>query len=245
MKYVIMSDIHGNLEALNVCLEEFKKQPYDILVCLGDFVGYGPNPNEVVEWAIQYKKDHPNSIFVYGNHDRAIADLRVDLSWYNLQARSAIVKHRKILSDDVRKFLLGLNEKEICDGLEFVHGSPRVWDEYIQEGFEALDAMDYMHQDSKLCFIGHTHVPKIWSNQEDMFGRPSNIREGEPLKRIVNVGSVGQSRDWNSQSCFVRYDGVTDVLEYVRVPYDIKVVQDRMMSLGSDPWLIERLQHGS
>lgn len=240
MKYLIMSDIHGNLDALESCLVRARGIGFDRLVCLGDFVGYGPNPNEVCDWASDYLSNHPDTIFVYGNHDIAIRDNSFDLSSYNSAAISAIISQRKVLTDSSRRFLLSLRESVIDSGIEFVHGSPVIWDNYIYDRYDAMGAIRHMSQG--LCFVGHTHCPAVWDDS-DSTSCSGTLMMGN---RIVNVGSVGQPRDGNPDACFAVCDvsSLGKAVHFIRVSYDVSLVQEKMMALGSDIWLINRLSTG-
>ena len=228
-RWLIISDVHANMDALTTCLEKAKQIGYDKIACLGDLVGYGPNPNEVVAWAIETQKNDPDSVFVMGNHDESISNLNFDISCYNPHARYAIQFQRKQITDATRKFLSSLPKHAKSDGLQFVHGSPINWDDYILSVEDAVWAVKSVTE--SVCFVGHTHVPNIWLNDKCEI-------------KIINVGSVGQPRDGNPESCFMIYDLNTKIPLYTRVPYDVKAVQDKMTELEISDHLIRRLANG-
>jgi len=225
-RWLIMSDIHSNLEALNAVLLTAKETGYDRIACLGDFVGYGPNPNEVVEWARGAPKD---SIFILGNHDYSIANEEAYIEDYNYNARLAVRKQRTMITEETRHFLKNLPMEVVINDLHFIHGSPYQWGEYIHDQIDATYAMPFVK--ASKCFIGHTHRSVIW---KDSFDKP----------KIINVGSVGQPRDRNPMASFVIYDQCINTLEMTRVEYDIKTVQDKMKKLDISQHLIDRLKKG-
>jgi putative phosphoesterase len=227
MRLLILSDIHANLDALESVLMYADKKGYDKIVCLGDVVGYGPNPNETVAWA--KREVEKGMIIVKGNHDDDIST-DTDVSWYNYDAGNAILIQRNIVTEDNKTFLRNL-PLEACDkeyGLHFVHGSPNHWKEYIM-----------MHDDASACFkqiqgeisfIGHTHFPAVWRDMGKL--------------RIINAGSVGQPRDNNPNPCAVLFDTDTKKFEHFRIQYNIKAVQEKMKEQGYTPYLINRLAKG-
>ena len=228
MKWLIISDIHSNLDALDIVLARAKKFHYDRMACLGDLVGYGPNPNEIVEWAKGETKS--GSIFVRGNHDDVIGDKTKDTTWYNPAAELAIKLQRKMLTDDNAKFLTDLPLSALENDIQFIHGSPGGWDEYITYSSEAEYGISCMK--GYMCFIGHTHSPAVWKD-DDL--RP----------KIINVGSVGQPRDDNPKACFVIFDSVTKEFKFHRAQHDVAAVQKKMSAIeGMPPSLIERLKEG-
>lgn len=228
MKFLVVSDIHANMDALEEVLKHANKIGYDKIVCLGDIVGYGPNPNEVVEWA-RAEAEKGMSI-VTGNHDIDISR-DTDIDGYNPDACNAIMIQRNIVTDDNKNFLRSLqtNAHDTEHGLHFVHGSPRTWDEYVFMPWQVEQCNKYIIGNT--CFIGHTHYPHIWKTKEE--------------KVIVNVGSVGQPRDNNPNSCAVIFDTDTKHIEHFRTEYDVKKVQDKMRKQKYSQYLIQRLAHGN
>jgi len=228
VKWLMISDIHSNFDALQTVLSKAKKFKYDRIAVLGDLVGYGPNPNEVVEWAIEERKN--GGIFVRGNHDDIIGDKSQDTAWYNYNAALAIQLQRDILTGDNAKFLLALPTSTMEGNMQFIHGSPIGWTEYILYSYEANAGIKAMQGD--ICFVGHTHCPAVW-------------KDDDLRTKIVNVGSVGQPRDNNPKASFVIFDSETRQSKFHRVTYDVKAVQDKMAAIkGMPPDLIGRLAYG-
>lgn len=223
----ILSDIHGNLNALESVLRDVDSQRVDRIVCLGDVVGYGPDPCACLDRAFDFE------LCVLGNHDSSAL---FDPEGFNAAAEQAIFWTREQLESDddgseaSRKrmeFLCGL-PRTVRDGdLLFVHGSPRgPTNEYVfPEDTQNLKKMEKLFSlVPGLCFQGHTHVPGIFTS-DLRFVRPSETGTGYgvggPQQRMmINVGSVGQPRDGDPRSCYVIYDG--ECIEFRRVEYDVE-----------------------
>lgn len=241
MRYGIISDIHGNLEALNAVLEELQKLQPDQLICLGDIVGYGANPNECIELARQNCQ-----IILAGNHDYAALN-RVDTSTFNNYAQNAIGWTINNLNPQSIAFLETLQIFHKVDELYFVHSTPMdpiEWN-YILSTFDAYEVFQYFQE--QICFIGHSHVPIIFVNRQKH--RYDIVEKKElhldPKNRyIINVGSVGQPRDLDSRAAFGIYDDVSHTFSLHRVQYDIEKTQAKMREIGLPEFLIVRLQHG-
>lgn len=238
MRYAIISDIHGNLDALEVVLKVARKV-VDHIVCLGDVVGYGPQPAE----CLRQLQDH-NCTLVAGNHDYAVAD-KIDISNFNVYARESTLWTRDNLDGEALEFLADLPLIFELDGFTAAHGTrhtPELFD-YIQTSYDASLSMEEMQQ--PLCFIGHSHVPItfVWDEviqyqlEDSIEVRPNN-------KTIVNVGSVGQPRDHDPRSCFAIYDTKTSVVELQRTSYDIDSVIHKINQAGLPRPLGERLRSG-
>ncbi len=243
MRYLIISDVHGNLAALEAVLAA--AGACDAVWCLGDVVGYGPQPNECVERV----RDLPGLRCVAGNHDWGALG-RLDLSDFNPEARRAAEWTGEQLTPSSRAWLEGLPERIVEGEFTLVHGSPRhpIW-EYVLSPDVARANMAYF--DTPTCLIGHSHVPVIF--RED--GAPSSpltvlvpepgevLRYGE-RRAIVNPGSVGQPRDGDPRACFVLLDAATGTLEYRRVAYPIGETQERMRQAHLPERLALRLAYG-
>ncbi|RMF68269.1 MAG: metallophosphoesterase [Calditrichaeota bacterium] len=241
MKYAIISDIHGNLEALDSVLAEIDKRGADTIVCLGDIVGYGPNPNECVE-TVKSRAE----ITLAGNHDYAPLG-KLDLSYFNPWARRAIEWTAEHLTEDSISFLQNLPLRAELDGFTIVHSTPLEPDQwnYITTIGEAVS--NFAEFDSQICFIGHSHVPTVIAVDEKQDFRvlkdnPLEIRD--QLRYIINVGSVGQPRDFNPRAAFGLYDNEEKRFELVRVPYNIGETQSKILSSGLPAFLAERLELG-
>jgi len=241
LRYGLISDIHGNLEALNAVLADLQNHQIDQLVCLGDIVGYGANPNECIE--IVREKCQ---IVLAGNHDYA-ALKKVDTSTFNNYAQDAIGWTIKNLNPASFAFLETLAIFHKVDQIYFVHSTPldpTAWN-YILSTFEAYEAFqDFKEQ---ICFIGHSHVPIIFMNRPKH--RYDIIEKKElhldPKNRyIINVGSVGQPRDLDSRAAYGIFDADSHTFSLYRVKYDIEKAQEKMRATGLPEFLIIRLQYG-
>lgn len=243
MKYAIISDIHSNYEAFVSVIEEIKNEKVDKIFCCGDIVGYGPNPNECVDMI-----KHHSIISVLGNHDVAVLD-KVDLSWFNKDARDAIVINKKLLSFENFKFLDKLSTSFMENDFLFVHGSPRdnIY-EYLLDLNSLKINVKFMKQ--KVCFCGHTHCPFIYSfdtetEKGEVFYSDEVVFEIEKSKKyIINVGSVGQPRDQDSRACYVIFDLKESTIKFNRVKYNINLTQKKMFLLNMPEFLITRLDFG-
>ncbi len=241
MKILLVSDIHANLTALEAVLEA--AQEFDAVWCLGDLVGYGPDPNECVNRIRQL----PRLLCIIGNHDAA-ALMQIDADTFNPEARSALLWTRQALTDSSRNFLSSLPEKIKTPDVTLTHGSPRhpVW-EYLLDTRTATINFDYF--ETPLCFVGHTHLPVIYSLFDDNHLARLSIPEPNqtltlPKRAIINPGSVGQPRDRDPRAAFAIYDSETNDWDYRRVAYDITAVQERMAEAGLPERHIYRLSAG-
>lgn len=247
MRYLILSDIHSNLEALEKCLA-LAGEKYDAVLCLGDLVGYGPDPNAVIERIRALAK-----VIVRGNHDKACCGL-MDLEDFNAVARIAAEWTRTQLTPEHFEFLRSLPGGPIrWNGLELVHGSPVDEDEYIMGPPEAIPA--FQTTDAPLIFFGHTHCQGGFLLAEN--GRPQTVQTGlkkeeasasvilEPgVRYLVNPGSTGQPRDGDWRSGFAIFDQGQHRLDFYRTPYDLAVTQRKMRQKDLPEPLVRRLEIG-
>jgi diadenosine tetraphosphatase ApaH/serine/threonine PP2A family protein phosphatase len=243
MKLAILSDIHANLEALDASLADIRKQGADEIICLGDIVGYGANPNECVD---RIRDACPRILL--GNHDAAaIGSLSTE--HFNIHAKIAIEWTSENLSTESRDFLAALPLKETNGTLTFVHATPyepNMW-YYITSLEEA--AFNFQFFDTTFCFIGHTHIPIIivLNENKDVFVHqdPQIDAAGMPGSQLlVNVGSVGQPRDRNPMACYGILDTEEGVFTYRRVEYDLQKTQSKMRKIKMPEFLISRLNDG-
>lgn len=243
MLYGIISDIHNNLEALNTVLS-FLKDKVDQIICLGDIIGYGPNPNECCE--IIKQLDIPS---VAGNHEYAALG-KMDINWFNKNARDAILWTKKELKEKNLHFLNSLGEILNFSDFTIVHGSLRdPINEYVDSLRVALGTFERMKK--KICFIGHTHVPVIIGLREDgnYDGRVIKDNDiiylGDYQKAIINVGSVGQPRDGDKRASCGIFDTSRKEVSIFRLEYDIEAVQKKMEECNLPRPLIDRLSYGT
>lgn len=230
MKVLIISDIHGNLTALEAVLDAAADE-YEATWCLGDLVGYGPNPNECV----QRVRSLPELTCLIGNHDQAALG-KIPLERFNQDARTAAAWTQEQLTEASEAYLLSLPSRvELAENFTLAHGSPRqpVW-EYILDLPTAEANFDAFSTD--YCLVGHSHIPLIFSKPPSEDLRPMQVRWDEPRslspRMILNPGSVGQPRDMDPRAAFALLD--TDALTWTaqRVEYDVEAVQKRMMEAG-------------
>ena len=245
MRYLVLSDIHGNWESLEAVLEHAAGK-YDQAICCGDIIGYGADPNAVTDWV----RTHA-SLVVRGNHDKASVGLD-DLEWFNPVAREAAIWTQKELSPDNVEYVRNLPKGPLAlDGFQVVHGSPLDEDEYILGAGDA--GLVFCYLDTPLTFFGHTHLQGgyIWNHARvETIGKTPASEERQTLELdpecayIVNPGSVGQPRDGDPRAAYVLYNDEERFLIYYRVPYDIPKAQDRIRHAGLPPLLADRLAVG-
>ncbi len=242
MKALIISDIHANLTALEAVLYDAKD--YDSVWCLGDLVGYGPDPNECIATVSQL----PNLICLLGNHDAAVLD-KIDITSFNVEARIAIHWSQQYLSAASRAFLAQLPETaQVVGNATLAHGSPRhpIW-EYLLDAHSVSENFEFF--EPPFCFTGHTHLPVIY-HQDHPHPLARRIVPTPGLqvvltpRMIVNPGSVGQPRDRNPDAAYALFDTETNLLIFRRVPYDIAAVQARMLAAELPQRHINRLDLG-
>ena len=241
MRYAIISDIHSNLEALTTVLAHIENNKVDNILCLGDIVGYGPNPNECVELV----KSNCLKV-IAGNHDVACIDIS-EAEYFNYFAKQAIFWTGDNLTDSSRSFISQLPLHEEIENAYLVHASPdnpADWN-YVTSIVEAK--FSFLYFDNQICFIGHSHVPIIYVKTVDNKVNESekNYLTIETNERyLINIGSVGQPRDNNPDAAYAILD--TDKKEYqlIRVPYDYKETQKKMVEQNLPFFLIERLRNG-
>ena len=241
MVYGIISDIHGNLEALNVALRELESRT-DKIIHLGDIIGYGPDPNECCETL--KKKNIPS---VAGNHEKVVLE-ELDVNIFNPAAKAAILWTKGILNKENLAYLKGLPLHLDFPEFEVVHGSlidPA--EEYIQSLTSALPTFEKMEKD--LLFVGHTHIPLCLFKQAKHFDGfkivGKRLIDLKPyLKTIINPGAVGQPRDGDNHLSCALYDPVKKEVQIIRLEYNIRAVQDKMKKVGLPDSLISRLNFG-
>jgi len=241
MRYALISDIHGNLEALEAVVKALSGEKIDSYLCLGDIVGYGANPKECIEIVRSLKP----SVFIAGNHEWGIAGL-LDLDYFNEYARDAIEWTKKVLSRAEIEYLKSAHLTYEDELITLVHGGLIEPDKfpYIMDSDDAYSTMKKMK--TRLCFIGHTHVSEIYRSDDghaklqDGYG----ITPGKGAKYVVNVGSVGQPRDMDVRASYCIFDTETDRVEIKRLLYDFKITQGKILNAGLNPMLAYRLSEG-
>lgn len=240
MRYAIISDVHSNLESLERAFALIA--PEDVLVCLGDVVGYGPNPNECVRM-IRERAKHA----VLGNHDLAALE-NFGVEYFNDAARAAIAWTQGVLSDENRAWMNELSYELRLPEFLLVHGAPVNYFEYILDKRTAAKA--FALTDAPVIFIGHTHIAEYWVQEPDGEIGHRHMQHGgevvfEPGRRyIVDVGSVGQPRDLNPQASFAFYEPEKRRVEWMRYDYPITQVQHKIHEAHLPDYLATRLEAG-
>jgi predicted phosphodiesterase len=245
MRYLIFADIHGNLEAFQAVLKFVQKKKLDHYVFLGDLVGYGASPNEIVQ-KVQALK--PLSI-IRGNHDKAVCGLD-SIETFNPIAASAIHwTKEKILKKNLN-FLcrLKLGPQFVEETIMICHGAPFDEDYYIFGEFDAAEAFDYFK--SPLCFFGHTHFPFVYAEKDNtvegtfMEGNSNEVKLEKGVRYLINPGSVGQPRDRNPRAACAIFDSETRVIKFHRLEYNIEETQRKILAARLPSALAERLSLG-
>jgi len=239
MKYAIIADIHGNLEALQVVLEDCKNQKVTHYACLGDVVGYNANPKECLD--IIRNMGMP---IVKGNHDEYCSS-DMELDGFNAHAAEAVSWTRKQLSEEDRKWLRDFKYLRLVASFTIVHATldgPQRWG-YVFDKLAA--AASFTYQNTAVCFFGHTHVPVAFIRDSVVRGGTySKFKIDHGRKYFINVGSVGQSRDGVAKATYVIYDMDEQSIELRRLDYDIPTTQRKIIEAGLPPRLAERLAVG-
>lgn len=247
MRYLILSDIHANLEALDSVLAVAPREEFDRLLVLGDIVGYGADPNAVVD---RVRSLRPDAV-IRGNHDKAASGVE-SAEGFNAAARHAALWTLDQLSASNREFLNGLPPGPIVvdDLVEICHGSPDDEDEYIFEHVDAIEALRASAQ--QVCFFGHTHVAIVyWLSLNDFdvilaspLDRETRLHIEPDRRYLINPGSVGQPRDGDPRAAFATFDSDTMGLTLYRVPYDVQAAQAKIANAGLPEGLARRLALG-
>jgi predicted phosphodiesterase len=246
MRYLILSDIHANIDALETVLEASPADTWDRAVVLGDLVGYGAEPNAVIDRILALDP----LVVIRGNHDKAACGID-DGSSFNIVARTAAMWTLETLTDFNREYLreLPAGPLPVDAGVEICHGAPFDEDHYIFDSEDASRALDAATR--PLCLFGHTHLPVIFLRTLDRFDGfvpDSAADEDVPLERgtsyLINVGSVGQPRDGDPRAAFGIYDTAKASLRLRRVAYPIRHAQRRILDAGLPSSLANRLSIG-
>jgi predicted phosphodiesterase len=251
VKRALISDIHGNLEALLSVLEDIDSQSVDEIYCLGDVIGYGPNPCECLDQVMKRA-----DVTILGNHDQAAL---FDPDGFNPMALAAIYWTRDQLDNgpgsrsqiDRRWDFLGELPRFVDDGeFKFVHGSPRdptneyVFPEYV---FDTRKMEILFRKVNQYCFMGHTHLPGVFTTECE-FMSPEETEYTYELgseKIMVNVGSVGQPRDDDNRSCYVILDKAAKTITFRRVEYDFEATANKIYAIPDlANALGDRIKHG-
>ena len=239
MRYAILGDIHANLDALQVILEDAKKEKVTHYACVGDLVGYNPNPKECIDIVRDM-----NMPCVKGNHDE-YASVEDDCIGFRPMAAEAIRWTRQQLGAEDKKYLKNLKFVRYVENFTIVHATldmPQKWG-YVMDKLAASSSFSY--QNTAVCFFGHTHVPLAFVRDSVVKGGTYEMIHIEPGKKyFINVGSVGQPRDGNPMAGYILYDLVTNIVTLRRLEYNLKAVQKKIFEAGLPERCATRLEIG-
>jgi diadenosine tetraphosphatase ApaH/serine/threonine PP2A family protein phosphatase len=244
--YLVLSDIHSNLDALEAVLASAEGQ-WDRVLVLGDLVGYGGEPNGVIDRIRALNPD----VVIRGNHDKAACGID-DASNFNQIAKYAALWTGETLTDDNREYLRALPAGPVMIDarVEICHGSPFDEDHYIFDIEDAQRAMETSER--QLCLFGHTHLPVVFKTDGQSFDGyvpeegdlPFELALRDGVRYVVNPGSVGQPRDGDARAAFALYTPETATLELRRVPYAVDAAQRKIIVAGLPASLANRLAVG-
>jgi len=245
MRYLVVSDIHSNLEALEAVLQSARGE-YDAILCCGDFVGYGADPAAVVDWASQFVR-----MAVRGNHDRVMLASQ-DLEWFNYAARAAALWTREALSPQQKRYLRSLPAgPQRMEGFQIFHGAPQDEDEYLLDRDSVQLCESFL--DCRVSFFGHTHIQggfRVFRGAVESIAKtPSEARELQMELSgtefyLINPGSVGQPRDGDPRAAYCIYSPDERAVTFRRIPYNIAAAQRKILAAGLPEILAYRLASG-
>ncbi|RKX28395.1 MAG: metallophosphoesterase [Candidatus Zixiibacteriota bacterium] len=241
MKVALISDIHGNLEALSAILREIEQLQVDDIFCLGDVIGYGCDPGACLDLVDKYA-----SVKLMGNHEFAVLK-RLSTDSYTPAAKVSTEWTKQQLTDRELTMIAEYQMLHEFEGITLVHSSPVAPDkwQYILSADQAEPAFD--HFSGNICFYGHTHMPMIFREMPDSSPRQQTGHDFDPAddtRYLVNIGSVGQPRDNDPRACFVSYDLENSEIKFHRVEYDITKTQGKMTNAELPDVLVQRLAVG-
>jgi len=246
MQYLILSDMHGNAEALAAVLRRVRRKRFDATLVLGDLVGYGAAPNQVVESI----RDLPGPVFrVRGNHDKVVAGIE-DGATFNHAALAAARWTTEHLNAANLRFVKELppGPTVVPEGFTICHGSPLDEDQYLLSIFDAWEV--FARYPAELSFFGHTHVPSIFVARGTetrvalLRGATGSLELEEGARYLINPGSIGQPRDRDPRAAYMTYDSTRRVVRWYRVDYPIERAQERILRAELPRMLAERLALG-
>ncbi|HVE70805.1 MAG TPA: metallophosphoesterase family protein [Thermoanaerobaculia bacterium] len=246
MRALVVSDLHANLEALRAVMSRVRRKKYEVVLCLGDFVGYGAEPNHVLD---TMRTLRGRKVYIRGNHDRVAAGLD-DAEGFNNAAKTAALWTRDKLSAPNRRFLRDLTVGPVIHrGVMLCHGSPYDEDEYVFNVHHAAQILALF--ESPFILFGHTHLPAVFSIDEQRNVRGFAVRDeatvklDPKLRYLINPGSVGQPRDRNPASSCIILDTDKHTVQFFRIEYDIRKTQSSILKAGLPHILASRLQFGT
>ncbi|MEM6822584.1 MAG: metallophosphoesterase family protein [Verrucomicrobiota bacterium] len=240
-KYGIFSDIHSNLDAFATVLEDMLENNVTHPVCLGDIVGYNASPKECLK--LVKALDCPT---IMGNQDEMVAGVAQGEN-FNALAGEGISHSKKKVTAKYKEFLKSLPMQMRIEHFTVVHSSlddPHNWN-YVNSDLEAESSFTYQH--TRLCFVGHTHIPKVFIRDKQVYEKPATqrVKLERNCRYLINVGSVGQPRDRDWRASYVIYTPSQELVEFRRLEYDLKRAQKRILESGLPEPLATRLSLGA
>lgn len=242
MRYGLISDIHGNIEAFQAVLDAISKDSVDDYLCIGDVVGYGADPQS----CISLVRSLEPKILIAGNHEWGVLGL-LDLEYFTETAKEAILWTKGALNQDELDYLKSFRLVYEGEAFTLVHGSLESPGEFNYI-FNSGDAYFTMRlQKTSVCFIGHTHRPGIfcYDNGSITYRMESELKVEKEKRYIVNIGSVGQPRDGDPRASYAIYDDEEKTIDIRRVEYDIKTARDKILKTSLPAKLAYRLAIGA
>ncbi len=239
MRYGLISDIHGNFEALTAAIDFLKDQKVDKFFCLGDTVGYGAEPSRCLKKVLDTDCD-----MIAGNHDLAAVG-KISIDYFNIFAKESTLWTQRHMTKEDKGVRAGQPLVKTCKGFTLAHGSlykPDAFD-YIQTIVDAIYSFRKLTE--QILFIGHSHVPVTFVEGDSIsFSINERIQIEAGKRYIINIGSVGQPRDEDPRSCFAIYDTDAKVVRICRVPYDMQSTCAKIIEAGLPEINAERLKIG-
>ena len=247
MRYLILSDMHANWDAFEVVLRRARRKRFDVVLVLGDLVGYGAAPNQVVE---AVRRLGPRLYIVRGNHDKVVAGIDNGAN-FNQTALAAAQWTTGRLTPANLRYVRNLPQGPVLieESAAICHGSPLDEDTYV---FSDVDAYEiFSHYPVPLVFFGHTHIPSLFSLEGRRLGVTAlrgvsgTIVLHPEGRYLVNPGSIGQPRDRDPRAAYMTYDSQKRLVRWYRLPYPIPEAQRRIRRAGLPTALADRLAHGA
>jgi predicted phosphodiesterase len=246
LRALVVSDLHSNADAVRCVLSRVRRKKFDTIVCLGDFVGYGAQPNQVVDSMRQLRG---RKLYIRGNHDRVCSGIS-DADGFNHAAKTSALWTREHLSPVNRHFLRSLTVGPVVhEGVMLCHGSPYDEDEYVFNVHHAAQILALY--DVPIILFGHTHLPAVFAmdGEGNVHGfavrQEMTVRLRSDRRYLINPGSVGQPRDRIADASCLILDTERRTLQFFRVPYDVALTQSTIRRAGLPEILAARLQHGT
>lgn len=247
MNYLILSDMHGNWDAFEAVLHNARRKRFDAALVLGDLVGYGAAPNQVVEAVRQLTlRVHA----VRGNHDKVVSGIDSGSNFNHAALQAAQWTSRHLTAANLRYVReLPRGPQRIDEQLAICHGSPLDEDNYV---FSDLDALEiFSSHETPVTFFGHTHIPSLFSLEgrrltvQALRGKRGTVFLHPAGRYLINPGSIGQPRDRDPRASYMTYDSDRRVVHWYRIPYPVQRAQARIRKAGLPDLLAERLAFGA